>query len=348
MPAANEQLRVLVVRLGAMGDILHAMPAVTALRQAHPHWFLGWAVEPRWLALLRNADGDMPLVDRVHLASARDWSRSPLHRRTLQEIRALRQELKAERYDVCVDLQGALRSALLGRLAGAGRMIGEDRPREPAARWLFDERISTRGVHVIEQAMEVCQAVAGESLPAVLPWLPVDPASEAWSDSLLLEDVTRPVVLMSPGAGWGAKRWPAERYGAVAAKLNAAGYRVLVNAGPEERGIAAEVVEASGGSAQMPEFTLERLIATTRRAGLIIAGDTGPLHLACALGKPVVGIFGPTDPRRNGPFGVPFRVLRHPESKRDHTRRAQPEAGLLTITVSEVFQAAMELLESKV
>jgi heptosyltransferase-1 len=256
--------------------------------------------------------------------------------------------LKAERYDVCVDLQGALRSALLGRLAGAGRMIGEDRPREPAARWTFGERISTRGVHVIEQAVEVCQAVAGESLPAVLPWLPVDPASEAWSDSLLHEGAIRPMVLVSPGAGWGAKRWPPDRYGAVAAKLNAAGYRVLVNAGPEERGIAAEVVEASGGSAQMPEFTLERLISTTRRASLIIAGDTGPLHLACALGKPVVGIFGPTDPKRNGPFGVPFRVLRHPESKRDHTRRAQPEAGLLTITVSAVFQAAMELLESKV
>ena len=335
----------MIVRLGAMGDILHAMPAVTGLRQAHPHWFLGWVVEPRWQALLGNKDGEMPLLDRVHLARAKGWSRALLHPGTLTEIHALRRELKAEHYDACVDLQGALRSALLGRLAGAARMIGEDSPREPAARWLFGERISTQGIHVIDQAMEVCQAVAGESLPAMLPLLPIDPVSESWADELLQE---RPVVLISAGAGWGAKRWPADRYGSVAARLNAAGYRVLVNAGPEEAAIAAAVVEASGGVAGMPEFTLERLIATTRRASLMIAGDTGPLHLACALGKPVVGIFGPTEPKRNGPYGVPFRVLRHPESKRDHTRRAQPEAGLMTITVPEVFQAAMELLEGSV
>jgi heptosyltransferase-1 len=154
----------------------------------------------------------------------------------------------------------------------------------------------------------------------------------------------RPLVLMSPGAGWGAKRWPASRYGAVAAKLNEAGYHVLVNAGPGEQEIATEVVKASGGVAEAPEFTLERLISIARRASLMIAGDTGPLHLACALGKPVVGIFGPTEPKRNGPFGVPFRVLRHPASKRDHARRSEPEAGLLTITPDEVVAAALDLL----
>jgi heptosyltransferase I len=347
-----------------MGDILHAMPAVAALRQAHPQWFLGWAVEPRWQALLRNAGGGMPLVDRVHIVKAKEWARSPFTPETFQEIRAVRRELKAERYDVCVDLQGAVRSAVLGRLAGASRMVGEHEPREPAARWFFGERIPTRGVHVIEQAIEVCEAVAGEKLPAVLPPLPVDPDSEAWADRLLKRNgeetieenieensgassATGQTVLISPGAGWGAKRWPAERYAAVAQKLNLAGYRVLVNAGPDELAIAGEVVEASGGAAQAPEFTLERLISTIRRARLVIAGDTGPLHLACALGKPVVGIYGPTEPKRNGPFGVPFRVLRHPESKRDHTRRAQPEAGLLTITATEVFCASMELLEGK-
>ena len=168
--------------------------------------------------------------------------------------------------------------------------------------------------------------------------------AEKWADGVL-RGANGPAVLLSPGAGWGAKRWPAERYGAVAAKLHAQGCMVLVNAGPQEQAIAAEVVRASGDIAQAPEFTpLERLIALTRRVGLVIAGDTGPLHLACALGKPVVGIYGPTDPRRNGPFGVPFRVLRHPESKRDHTRHAEPEAGLLTITPRQVVDAANELL----
>lgn len=328
-----------------MGDILHALPAVTALRQAHPKWFLGWAVEPRWQSLLRTAGGDMPLVDRVHPVRARDWSRAPLHARTFREIRNVRSALRTEHYDVCIDLQGAVRSALVGRLAGTLRMLGEDEPREGVARWFFGERIRTQGLHVIEQAVEVCEGIIGERLQALPPVLPADSDADAWSNRLLQEKNNRPVVLISPGAGWGAKRWPADRYGMVAARLSKAGYLVLVNAGPDERAIAAEVLQASGGLAEMPEFTLERLISVTRRAALMIAGDTGPLHLACALLRPVVGIFGPTEPKRNGPFGVPFRVLRHPESKRDHTRRAEPETGLLTITPEEVFAASMELLE---
>jgi heptosyltransferase I len=337
-----------------MGDILHAMPAVTSLRQAHPQWFLGWAIEPRWLPLLRGSGGEMPLVDRTHLVKAKEWSRSPLSSRTFREIHALRAELRAERYDVCVDLQGAVRSAWIARLAGAARLLGEDQPRERAARWLFRERVPVTGVHVIEQAVQVCEAIVDERLRPALPLLPLAAQAEAWADELLnveqskAEDrqrkAGRPVVLMNPGAGWGAKRWPANRYGAVAAALSEAGCRVLLNAGPKEREIAAEVVAASGGVAQTPEFSLERLISVTRRASLMIAGDTGPLHLACALGKPVVGIFGPTEPKRNGPFGVPFRVLRHPASKRDHTRRSPPEAGLLTIAPQEVSAAALDLL----
>lgn len=342
MPATNEQLRVLIVRLGAMGDILHAMPAVTALRDAHPHWVFGWAVEPQWLPLLKSNQGDMPLVDCIHAVRAKMWARSPLAPGTLREIAHLRRELRAARYDVCVDLQGAVRSALLGRLSGAARMVGEERPREPPAKWLFSEKVSTRGVHVIEQAVEVCRAVAGDALTPATPRLPRDPAAEAWVETQLAPE--KPLVLLNPGGGWGAKCWPADRYGVVAAALSGAGNQVLVNAGPGERGIAEEVVAASGGAAAAPEFTLERLIAIVRRASLVIAGDTGPLHLACALGKPTVGIFGPTDPARNGPFGAPFKVLRHPDSKRDHTRRPAPEAGLLTITPAEVVAAAMEML----
>jgi heptosyltransferase-1 len=327
-----------------MGDILHALPAVAALRKAHPDWYIGWAVEPRWRPLL--------CVDRIHLVNAKAWARSPFRPDTLRQIAALRRELRAERYDLCIDLQGAVRSAVIGRLSGAARMIGEDQPREWAARWLFGERVRTHGVHVIEQAVEVCAAAAGQPLSPILPSLPVNREAEKWADEVLEGSQHNPVVLLSPGAGWGAKRWPAERYGAVARDLERFGCKVLVNAGPEERAIAADVVEASGGIAQAPEFTpelspeltLDRLIALTRRIDLLIAGDTGPLHLACALGKPVVGIYGPTDPNRNGPFGVPFRVLRHPESKRDHSRHAEPEAGLLTITPQQVAAAARELL----
>lgn len=332
------------MRLSAMGDILHALPAVTALREARPEWRIGWAVEPQWKSLLASEGAvvrgpAMPLLDRIHVVPARRWTRTPITMRTLREVRQVRRELRAENYDVCVDLQGALRSAIIAKWARAGRLIGEEAPRERAARYFFTERVRTHGVHVIGQAIEVMSAVVGEALPARRPLLPVDAGAECKADTL-----SAPFVLLNPGAGWGAKRWPAERYAVIAARLRDAGYGVVVNAGPGEESLAAEVVAQSGNAALVLRSSLTELIAITRRAALIIGGDTGPLHLASALNRPVVGIFGPTDPARNGPFGGRFRVLRHPESRRDHKRRAAPEAGLLTITPDAVMVAAMELL----
>ncbi len=340
-------MRVLIVRLGAMGDILHALPAVTALRQPHPEWFIGWAVEPQWCDLLCTGTCDrrspqMPIIDAIHIVPAKQWARSPLSPATLRDIRRVRRELRETRYDVCVDLQGAVRSAVIARWARASRIIGEDKPREPAARWLFSERVRTQGVHVIEQAIEVSNAVAGESLSVMLPWLPVSPPADSKAAA-----IAQPFVLISPGAGWGAKRWPVERYAEVARQLHHAGYSVIVNSGPGEESIADDLTALSAGASTALKTTLTDLIAITRRASLVIAGDTGPLHLASALGKPVVGIFGPTDPARNGPFGGNFRVLRHPESRRDHARHEEPEAGLLTITPEAVFDAAMQLLEDR-
>jgi len=347
------KFRLLVVRLGAMGDILHALPAVTALRQMHPGWVIDWVVEPRWRALLaadepapRSNPADpnsaRPVVDGLHFAATKDWRKSPFSGRTRHEIQALRQSLKQGDYDTVIDLQGAVRSAVVGRLAGCQRLIGEAHPREQAAAWLYTERVETEGAHVIEQDVELAAAVAGDDLEAVAPWLPVDAAAEAWADEVLPRKGQR-AALINPGAGWGAKRWPAERYAAVARGLMERGMKVLVNAGPGEEALAEQVVQAADGATGV-SCTLEQLIALTRRVSLAVAGDTGPLHLACALGRTVVGIYGPTDPARNGPFGTRFRVLRSPASVRDHTRRDAPEAGLLTISPEAVLQAADELL----
>lgn len=334
----------LILRLSAMGDILHALPSVSALRQAHPAWHIGWAIEPRWKPLLVAGHADargprMPLVDRMHIIPARQWARSPFSARTLREVQRTRRELRQEKYDVCIDLQGAFRSALIGRWAHTVRLIGEDSPRERIARWFFTERVKTRGVHVVEQATEVVSAVTGDVLPPVLPLLPTDPEADRKADSIAV-----PFVLINPGAGWGAKRWPTERYAAVAKALRDSGYHALVNVGPGEEALADQIVSGSNGAAIPLHSSLTELIAVTRRAALVIGGDTGPLHLASALNRPVVGIFGPTDPARNGPFGGSFRVLRHPESRRDHTRHAAPESGLLTITPDAVIDAATELL----
>jgi len=333
-----------------MGDILHALPAVTALRLAHPNWEIDWVVEPRWQALLAvpgtTARGpQMPIVDRLFFAPTKEWRKGPIRPRTLSEIHGLRTQLRSVGYNAVIDLQGGLRSAVVARMAGCQRVIGESAPREHAASWMFNERIDTHGAHVIEQDVELASAIAGDTLQVVPPALPVDPAAEAWCDDFLASSGTRPTALINPGAGWGAKRWPSERYGAVAQALARKGYRVLINVGPGEEPLAAPILEATNGKATPVAATLDQLIALTRRVRLVLAGDTGPLHLACALGKPVVGIYGPTDPSRNGPFGVPFRVLRSPESKRDHRRLADPEAGLLTIEPDAVLAAAEELLQ---
>jgi heptosyltransferase-1 len=349
----HSNFRLLVVRLGAMGDILHALPAVTALRLAHPNWVIDWVVEPRWQALLAATDEtdssnsrgpSRPLVDRLHLAPTKDWRKAPLSRKTLHEILALRRALRAGSYDAVLDLQGAVRSAVVARLTGCPRRIGEAEPRERIAHWLFTERVETRGAHVIEQDVDLASAVAGDNLNPVQPWLPVDAAAEAWANELLSSANAQSAVLINPGAGWGAKRWPVERYAAVAQALIARGLRVLVNGGPGEEPLTRAIVQQSGGAAAPLTCSLGQLIAVTRRVALVIAGDTGPLHLACALGRPVVGIYGPTDPSRNGPFGTQCRVLRSPQSRRDHTRYAAPEAGLLTIMPEDVLRAADELL----
>jgi len=338
-----------VVRLGAMGDILHALPAVTALRLAHPAWEIDWVVEPRWRALLSTQDStsrgpQQPVVDLLYFAPTKDWRRSPLSKKTTHEINALRSRLRAVTYNAVIDLQGALRSAVIGRLAGCQRFIGEDAPREAAARFLFTERVATRGAHVIEQDVELASAVAGDTLTPVAPTLPVDPAAEAWCDRFLASSGVRPVALINPGAGWGAKRWPVDRYAAAARGLIERGFRILVNAGPGEEQMADVIVQGTSGAAIPLATSLEQLIALTRRIALCVAGDTGPLHLACALGRPVVGIYGPTDPSRNGPFGTRFKVLRSPLSRRDHTRHPEPEEGLLTIAPDDVLRAADELL----
>ncbi len=152
-----------------MGDILHSMPAVTALRQAHPEWVIGWAIEPQWRGLFIANDSKpgtpgMPLVDHLHIVPAKKWARSPLHFSTVREMRNVRREIRAMQYDVVAEMQGAVRAAMVARWAQTGRIIGEAQPREFAAKWFFNEKVATRGVHVIEQSLEVANAICSKRI----------------------------------------------------------------------------------------------------------------------------------------------------------------------------------------
>lgn len=340
------------MRIGALGDVLHAMPAVAALRQRHPEWYIAWAVDPCWRDLLQTDSAtargiEMPLVDRCHTVPVREWKHRPVSLKTLASIRGVRQELRAEHFDLCVDLQGTIRSSMIGRMAGAESFVGPDAPRERQARWLYGTRVPVSAAHVIEQGCEILGAAVGEPLSPISVDLPVDAAAEKWCDELVAKSAPegKKFVIIAPSAGWGAKQWPAERYGAVAAELARAGYVPMINAVFAGDILANSVVNASEGAAIVVPCSVAQLIALTRRSSLVVAGDTGPLHLAAALGRPVVALFGPTDPARNGPWGTEARVLRHASSRRDHTRHAATEEGLMQITAAEAVAAAFDLLQ---
>jgi heptosyltransferase-1 len=344
---------VLIVRIGALGDVLHAMPAVAALRELHPDWFIGWAIEPCWSDLLQIA-GDPndlqqiegrfdahALVDRWYSVTAGAWKRRPISLKTRSEVHVLRDVLRDERFDVVVDMQGAVKSAVVGRMAGAVAFAGPATPREWAARWFYKQHLEVLSAHVVEQGCELLGAAVCEKLRPARVTLPMDEMDERWAEE---EVGHEKFCLISPGGGWGAKIWPAERFGRVAAELGRAGVRSVVNTSPRGSLEAQGVVEASDGFARAVPCSVGQLIALTRRAAVAIAGDTGPLHLSAALERPVVGIYGPTDPARNGPYGTRSRVLRDAGSLTSHKRVREVEAGMLRIGVVEVVAASKEML----
>jgi heptosyltransferase-1 len=350
----------LVVRLSAMGDIIHTLPAVAALRQAFPDATLGWLIEERWAELLctlryprsGSRSPQRPLVDRVHAVNTAEWRRAFFSFNTWQQMAVGLSQLRGIQYDAVIDFQGAVRSALLARWSGAPMIYGDAQPRENAAGMFYTRRVlsKTNGTHVVQQALALAEAViATSTVPTAVVEprveFPVDPYAESRIAGLTANE--KNFAILNPGAGWGAKMWPAERYGQVAKELAADGIGSLVNYGPGEEELAAAVEAASEGAARKISCLVSELIALTRRARLFIGGDTGPMHLAAALKIPVVAIFGPTNPARNGPFGTRSIVLRSSSSLTDHTRRGEPEQGLLEITAGEVVAATRKLLRHR-
>ncbi len=347
--------RLLVVRLSAMGDIIHGMPAIAALRRAKPDLQIGWLVEERWAELLCARDSQRlaprselkPLADWVHVAKFSRWRKALLSAETRREVRSCRGEVRARKYEVALDLQGAIRSALVARSTGAAVRIGSSQPREGPARMFYTHILNVRGTHVIEHALSLASELAGQALEYVQPPFPMDSSIEAWADHQAEMFGGKPLAILNPGAGWGAKCWPEESFGAVARALAAQGMAVVVNHGPGEEALAEQVRSSSGGVAFPLKFSVGELIALTRRARLFIGGDTGPMHLAAALRVPVVALFGPTRPERNGPFGTTNVVLRSPESVNSTTHTDRRDEGLVSIKPQAVIEAADQLLGEK-
>jgi heptosyltransferase I len=325
----------LIVRLGALGDIVHAIPVVAALRTAYPGARIGWLVHPRFAPLLRLVEG----LDHVH----------PLERRT--GATAIR-EVRRERYDVCLDLQGLLKSAALARFSGARRIIGFARPllRESAAVLAYSETGGDGAGHVIDKNLSLLTLVGVGSKERRfcldIPETPVVPCTR----EILGTGASAPFVLINPGAAWPNKRWPAERFGSVARRLrDRLGLPSAVLWGPDEATLAAAVTRASDGAARMaPQTTMVEMLALARAARVVVSGDTGPLHLAAAAGTPVVGLYGPTPPGRNGPWDPRDRVVSsHDTCQCVFQRQCTADTWCLErITVDAVVDAVLARLEA--
>jgi heptosyltransferase I len=306
-------VKVLIVRLGSLGDIVHTVPVAAALRAGLPDARLDWLVDDRYAAILDHVPAVQRRVvisparalraDRPgHAADVRFSGRAGL-------VGAIRW-MRRQQYDAVIDLQGLIKSAVLARASGATRIIGFERAhlRERQARAFYTETVTPRADlprHVVFKNLSALGAF-GLSVPPS-PAFPIDvPLSPA------LDTVRRSLdaasldgfALINPGAAWPNKRWPAERFGQVASALRRSrGLGSVVSWGPGEEGLAARVVEASGGAAVMaPPTGVGDLLAISRASQLAVSGDTGPLHVAAAAGAPVVAVFGPTDPARNGPW----------------------------------------------
>jgi heptosyltransferase I len=345
--------RILIVRLSSMGDIIHGLPAAAMLREAFPQASIGWLIEERWAELLcalstprsGKRSPERPLVDAVHTVQLKRWRSALLASQTWERIAASLSDLRSRQYDIAIDLQGAARSAILARWSGACTIYGATQPRENLASLWYSRKSITQHAHVVEQYAELAESIVGQRRPIPGAIFPCDPVAERAVENRLRELDLQDFVVLNPGAGWGAKQWPADRYGSVAQGLARRGIRSFINFGPGEESLAKAAEAASGGAARALSFSIGQLVALTRRARLFIGGDTGPMHLAAALRIPVVALFGPTDPARNGPFRTKSMVLRHPTSPTTLTHRAEPDPGLAAISADEVIGAALKLLE---
>jgi heptosyltransferase-1 len=340
--------RLLIVRLGSLGDVIHAIPAVVLLRQAFPAAEIHWAIEERWKELIEGRDaGERPLVDILHFVNTRTWRRALLSDETWREVFTSVSRLRQVRFDAAVDFQGLLKSAIVATASGARTRYGFDKPREQVAALFYTRRIRPSTAHVVDQNIELARLLAPETDGLSHFRLPHDPAAEGWCQRELRRRNVNAFALLSPGGGWAGKLWPAEKFVDVACALGREGLPSVINYGPGEDALATLIERASGGVATALPCSLAELIALMRRATVFVGGDTGPMHLAAALGVPLVALFGPTDPIRNGPYGTKSIVLRSPQSKTSYSHTSRADDELVSIASSEVINAVHRLLDNK-
>ena len=329
--------RILIVRLSAVGDAIQTMPVACALRERFPDAFLAWAVESRAAALLR---GHEALDELIELP--RGWLKSP------GGVWRLRRRLHDLQFDTTIDVQSLTKSALLAWLSGAKRRIGFGNPggRE-LSRWFNNQLVDPKATHVVDRYLELLRPFEIES-PTVRFQVPEHEADRAAAKAMIGElGLAAGFAIINPGAGWPSKLWPTDRYAAVARHLGDAWHlpTLVVWAGPAERTMAEQVAAAGATVSIAPPTTLPELAALVRRARLFVGADTGPLHLAAAVGTPCVGLYGPWPASRHGPYGpqhIALQKMFFEGSAR--ARRTAPAIYMESITTEMVCEACDKIM----
>ncbi|MDE3179404.1 MAG: glycosyltransferase family 9 protein, partial [Acidobacteriota bacterium] len=329
MPTAPEHF--LLIRLSSIGDIIHALPAASALAEAHPQAEITWAVESRYALLLAGN----PSVHKRILIDTIGWRERIFSKRMFSELAAAASAIRAIRYDAVIDFQGLIKTGFISWLARSPRRIGYGRSphREPGAGIFYTEEVPLRaGMHAIEENLALAGRLGAQAGAWKFP-LPSREEDERSVEARLSAFGAKEVIIVNPGGGWMAKRWAPANYASLLKRMPQAMpapmYRaervpaiVLTGSPSEEKSIAAILSHSGCSGARYFASTLGEYIALARRARLFIGGDTGPMHIASALGVPVVAIMGPTDPARNGPFSHMDIALSN-RAPVNHSRRAR-------------------------
>lgn len=338
---ADIRPRILIVRLSALGDVIHGAPVACALREAFPQAFLAWVVEGR--------NGDLieghAALDQV-IRIPRRWLKSP------KQVVRIRRQLRSLQFDIAVDLQCLTKSAVVAALSGAKRRLGAaGSDGRELSKWFNNELTEVRAAHVVEHYLGIL-APLEVVRPAVSFDLPEKPSDAQFALRAMAEAELTPgrAAILNPGAGWPSKIWPARRYGHVAQHLlQQHGVRSLaVWGGGDERRLAQEIVDHSGGAAALaPPTTLCQLGALLRRASLFLGSDTGPMHLAAAVGVPTISMHGTSRADWCGAYGENnIRLQAYYDHGSARQRRAADNAAMRAISIEAACNACDQLLAS--
>lgn len=338
-------MNILLIRTSALGDIVHCLPALEALRAALPEARIAWLAEKVWAPLLAGH----PDLEATFVVDTKGWRKKMLAGATRREIAGLRAALRAFRPDVAVDLMGNFKGGFLAWLSGAPRRIGASGAgrREGGSAFFVNEKVELRSEHAIDRAIELLAPLGVPKPERVdLGGGKLLREAPAAAREMIAAGAGKPLVLLQAGAGWANKMYPLESWATVARGLAEGGADVVLPSAPGEERLVARLAELSGGAARVVDAKpFPVLAALIRQCRLFLGGDTGPLHLAHALGAKVLCLIGPTDPRRNGPYGAPERVVfGELPCSYCYKRFGEPKACLLQHPPERILRRARALL----